>query len=94
MSVIIYEKSNHIGRIIFNRPKARNAFNRELVQKLNEVLEEVSKDDDVHVDALRLSWRSGDSIVPAASGDGTSELVCASVWRGVSPPTPTTRETK
>ena len=49
MSVIIYEKSNHIGRIIFNRPKARNAFNRELVQKLNEVLEEVSKDDDVHV---------------------------------------------
>jgi enoyl-CoA hydratase len=49
MSVIIYEKSNHIGRIIFNRPKARNAFNRELVEKLNETLEEVTNDDDVHV---------------------------------------------
>lgn len=49
MSVIIYEKSDHIGRLIFNRPQARNAFNRELVHKLNEMLEEVSKDDDVHV---------------------------------------------
>ena len=49
MSVLIYEKKDHIGKIIINRPEVRNAINSEMVRKLKVTLDEVSKDDDVRV---------------------------------------------
>jgi len=49
MSVILFEKTGHIGKIILNRPEARNAFNRELIGKLEEALDQANADEDVHV---------------------------------------------
>ena len=36
--VLLYEKTGKIGRVIINRPKARNAFNQELVENLGEFI--------------------------------------------------------
>jgi len=47
--VVLYEKVGKVGRIIINRPEARNAFNRELVKKLSQMLDEANEDDSVNV---------------------------------------------
>lgn len=49
MNTIIYEKNEHIGRIILNRPRVRNAISQEMVRELNVALDEAGKDDDIHV---------------------------------------------
>jgi len=49
LSIVLYEKQNHIARIILNRPEARNAINHALVIRLGELLDEAARDTDVHV---------------------------------------------
>jgi len=46
---IIVEKINGIGKIILNRPQARNAVTEELLTELVAALEDIEKDDRVHV---------------------------------------------
>lgn len=49
MSNIILEKENHLAIVTINRPKALNALNSETLKELNQVLEEISTDDEVYV---------------------------------------------
>lgn len=49
MSTVLIEKSNHIAKVILNRPDSYNSFNREMALKLLEVLEDCEKDDDIRV---------------------------------------------
>lgn len=46
---ILYNKENGIGIITLNRPKSLNALNSQLIRELNEVLDEIEKDDSVSV---------------------------------------------
>lgn len=43
-----YEKNNRIAVITLNRPKALNAFNRELIIELTKTLEETKKDESIY----------------------------------------------
>lgn len=47
--VLLYEKTGKIGRIIINRPKARNAFNQELVENLGSFIRRADEDPDTNV---------------------------------------------
>ena len=47
--VLLYEKTGKIGRVIINRPKARNAFNQELVENLGEFIKLADQDPDTNV---------------------------------------------
>ena len=47
--VVLYERIGKIGKITLNRPEARNAFNRELVRKLGELLNQASEDPEINV---------------------------------------------
>jgi enoyl-CoA hydratase/carnithine racemase len=45
----LYEIKNDVGRIIFNRPKARNAFTFQMYERLAEICQEASADHAVKV---------------------------------------------
>jgi len=44
-----YSKDGHIGILTLSRPKALNALNTELLLELNDAVEMISKDENVHV---------------------------------------------
>lgn len=46
---LIVEKSNGIAKIILNRPRVLNAMNEELLTELTAALDNIEKDDSVHV---------------------------------------------
>ena len=46
---ILYEKKNGVATIIINRPKRRNAMNRETIREILSVLDDVEKDESVRV---------------------------------------------
>jgi enoyl-CoA hydratase len=48
-NTIIYEKSDRIGTITFNRPGSMNALSTELIKELEHVLTEIDNDDEVKV---------------------------------------------
>ena len=47
--VILYKREGKIGRLIINRPKARNAFNAELVEKLGSFIKMAAEDTSTNV---------------------------------------------
>ncbi|WP_053368776.1 enoyl-CoA hydratase-related protein [Bacillus sp. FJAT-27245] len=49
MDQILFEQKGHIGIITINRPEAMNAFNYDTLVRLQEVVEEVSENNDVRV---------------------------------------------
>lgn len=49
MNNIILEKENHIAIVTINRPKALNALNTETLKELNQVVEEITIDDNIYV---------------------------------------------
>ncbi len=49
MQSIIFEKKEKIGSITLNRPKQRNALSLNLMQELQEKLNTISKDREIHV---------------------------------------------
>ncbi len=55
--VLLYEKVGKVGKVILNRPKARNALNRELVEGFGDAIRRADADPDTNV------------IVLCASGD-------------------------
>ncbi len=46
---LLYEKKDHIGYVIFNRPKLLNALNRKTVEELGDLLARAREDVDVRV---------------------------------------------
>ena len=49
MESIIFEKKDHVGWITLNRPDQRNALSLELMGQMQEQLDLISKDTDIHV---------------------------------------------
>ncbi len=49
MSVVLYDKRDHVAEVTINRPEARNAVSPEVAVKLDEIWHEVERDDDVRV---------------------------------------------
>lgn len=47
-AVLLYEKKGKVGNIIINRPKARNAFNQELVENLGGFIRRADEDRDTN----------------------------------------------
>lgn len=47
--VLLYEKTGKIGKIIINRPEARNAFNQELVENLGGFIQRADEDPETNV---------------------------------------------
>ena len=52
MAKIEYEKNGNIARVTLNRPEARNAVDREMVDTLHELWEDFEKDDAIRVGIL------------------------------------------
>ena len=50
---VVVERSGAVVTVTFNRPEARNAMTWGMYERLNEVCEEVDRDDDVRVLVLR-----------------------------------------
>src|SRR6201988_2857471 len=50
---ILYELSDGIGRVTFNRPQARNAFTFAMYERLAEICEEIDKDRSIKVLVLQ-----------------------------------------
>jgi len=48
-STVLYRVDDHIAFVTLNRPEARNAITRELVQELGTAFDKAAADDDVHV---------------------------------------------
>ncbi|NOY88766.1 MAG: enoyl-CoA hydratase/isomerase family protein [FCB group bacterium] len=48
-TTIIYEKSNQVANIIFNRPEIHNAFNSTVIREMLHLFEELKKDDDLRL---------------------------------------------
>lgn len=47
MNTIIFEKEQHIAKIIFNRPESFNSFNREMALTLQDVLDDCANDQNI-----------------------------------------------
>ena len=77
LKTLIYDRygtDNRIGRITLNRPEKVNALSMELLTELEQLLQEVAKDDSVRVIVIRGSGRGFGagydlSPPPASSGD-------------------------
>ena len=61
---IIFELNNNIGTIKFNRPKALNALNMELLNELSALLDEIAENEDIKV--LILTGEGDKSFVAGA----------------------------
>lgn len=48
MNNIIFEKEDKLAFVTINRPKALNALNSETLKELNEVIDEIIKDEDIY----------------------------------------------
>ncbi len=48
-NTIKYERENHTAIITLNRPESMNAINNEFVQELDQVIDEISQDNDIGV---------------------------------------------
>lgn len=55
---ILYEKTDHIARIIFNRPEKRNSLNSQLISELIKAVTEADLDNDVNAIVLTGSGKS------------------------------------
>lgn len=49
MRSVLLEKEGHIGRIVLNRPRQRNALSFELMEEMHRMLYQIAKDRDIHV---------------------------------------------
>jgi enoyl-CoA hydratase len=86
-AIVLYEKENHIARVIFNRPEKLNALNPEMYKLLMDYLELARADDDVKVviikgagksfnaghDLSRTGFVSGFGYGASAFGEGAAE---------------------
>ena len=61
---ILYKKNGKIATITLNRPKYLNALCDQLIKELNDLLDQLAKDDDIHVVVLK-----GNDKVFAAGAD-------------------------
>lgn len=75
--VVLYEKGKGIGLITLNRPEVRNALNREVFERLEEILSEIEKNDQVGVVVVT---GSGDAFVSGADVNELSKLEPISGW--------------
>ncbi|QVK19104.1 enoyl-CoA hydratase/isomerase family protein [Mycoplasmatota bacterium] len=48
MNTILYEVNDNIAKITFNRPNALNAINKEMLNELDQVINEIKADDNIH----------------------------------------------
>lgn len=55
MSVILYERIGKVSKLTLNRPESRNAFNRAMVARLPEALEQAENDPDTNVVVIAAS---------------------------------------
>jgi len=55
---IIYEETNAVAKITFNRPEAMNALTRDMLLEIKEALEEVEKKDTIRVAVITGSGRA------------------------------------
>lgn len=46
---LLFEKSNNIATVRFNRPKALNALNSEVLKELDEIIDFIAQDEDIYV---------------------------------------------
>lgn len=53
MSAVKYKKSDGIAYITINRPEVKNALNRDVFDRLSEIWDDFSEDDDTHVAILK-----------------------------------------
>jgi enoyl-CoA hydratase/carnithine racemase len=58
MSVVLYEKKDHIAHIRLNRPESLNAINRELAQELVKIWHDFKNDKDLYVGIVSGEGRS------------------------------------
>lgn len=56
--IVLFEKSNRIGKITLNRPEKRNAMSPELVSGLLEILDRVENEEDVKVVILAAAGKA------------------------------------
>ena len=75
--VVLYEKEKGVGVITINRPEVRNALNRTVFERLDEILSWVEKDDQVGVVIVT---GAGDAFVSGADVNELSRLEPISGW--------------
>jgi enoyl-CoA hydratase/carnithine racemase len=75
MSVVIFEKRNHVGYVTLNRPEVHNAYDPEMLVRLADVWQEAEKDDDLRAvivtGAGRVAFSAGADLrklIPLFSG--------------------------
>ncbi|WP_100628183.1 enoyl-CoA hydratase/isomerase family protein [Algoriphagus formosus] len=56
--IVLFEKSNRIGKITLNRPEKRNAMSPELISGLLEILDRVENEEDVKVVILAAAGKA------------------------------------
>lgn len=77
---ILYSVDERIGKIVFNRPEALNALNKEMILEIGQALEEAERDDQVRVVIITgngkafctgtdLKFAQGELSTPLASQD-------------------------
>ena len=74
---IIYEKEDGVGIVTLNRPHRLNALSAQLIKEMNEVIDEIAKDDKIGVMLITGSGRAfcaGADIEEVASGKMGTEL--------------------
>jgi enoyl-CoA hydratase len=76
--VLLYKKDKGVGLITLNRPKVRNALNREVFRRLEETLLDVGKDEEVEV--LIVTGAQG-AFAAGADVNELSELEPISGWK-------------
>ncbi len=69
MSVLLYDKKDHVAYVTLNRPEAGNKVNNELAQQLADICEDVNQDSDIHV---MLLTGSGDKAFCLGSETGSN----------------------
>ncbi len=75
-NIVLYEKQGSIGLITINRPEVKNALNMAVFKNLDNILDDVSKDEDVRVIIVT---GAGNSFV---AGADINELLSFDTQRG------------